>query len=997
MKRAITSLCICASLLLASCIDNSFNLADVSGEVTLGGEELVVPLAEITPIRLGDLIEDSEYLNSKGEDGAYQFTYSSFGEDPTKYEKISVEGISIPAITGLSPTLDPIGFSFQSLPTSLSMAGIFQSFDVEFPALKNIMKIEPIKMTEELNFNLPISGQGLIDEMKLAILKSQGYDVIKNNYSSEVVFDAEIELLKQLNKVDYVEFGCDKHPYGAPFEIKVDLNGLQDVVSGGVIKLNIEFPQGYYLRDEDGKDFPNATHNILAREVVLQPKQRKVEFLIYLHRIDYSDHNAVDGKLAIEDHIKYNYELELNIGVGTYNLDNMPKFSIEAAPEYKDVEVVINHFEIEGTNYALNYTFDGMPSMVDIEKVAFKNTNLTFSLKGLEWMQIIDNKSNEILSPIIKVTLPECMHFKQSALFSNNILSADAQTLANGVQLELEYIDCKANGVKQENGQLVINSNITAEVDLHSMDGHTVLISSLTPPVNPLAISVGIADAQLQIDTDNTKVEWSGDQVYDFNLGNNIPTISQSIDVPEMIASIKEIEIGKANNNGEPVSIAFKLASLASFPVNELDVDVSINLGKLLRPTQQSIESGIIRKNDNGDYILTIKEAWQPNSRALEKSVSFEALENVEIKNGKINLNQTFPVTGFVKIKDGQSIDLSELDTAKIDIDVKIDDIEVRTFTGGINLSVAPEEMVVELGDFSNLGVSLNNLTLHPILDIKLKDNPTNIPLSGNIVVKTLDNNGNISRTIDIPTINIAGSGASHLVLSTSRNAAKYEGVEGVSFIAVDELLNLLADGIPSKVAVNMEVKTNKDDIRTINLADAKNGYDIEYQYAVVMPLEFGSETNLSYESTITGLNSTFAELADTTKGLKVGDIGLIAEFGTTIPFNIVLSASLINANGTNEGIDARLDINDCLIKGYDKKDGGEKSVSKVDLNFNFGDSQSLEGLKNADGIRFKFTLYSTGDGSTLKSSQYIDGKLKLRLRDGLTVDVFDFMSGNLE
>jgi hypothetical protein len=163
------------------------------------------------------------------------------------------------------------------------------------------------------------------------------------------------------------------------------------------------------------------------------------------------------------------------------------------------------------------------------------------------------------------------------------------------------------------------------------------------------------------------------------------------------------------------------------------------------------------------------------------------------------------------------------------------------------------------------------------------------------------------------------------------------------------------------------------------------------------MPLEFGGDTNLSYESTITGLNSTFVELADTTKGLKVGDVGLIAEFGTTIPFNIVLSASLINANGTTENIDARLDINDCLIKGYNKNNGGEKSISKVDLDFDLGESQSLEGLRNADGVRFKFTLYSTGEGSTLKSSQYIDGKLKLRLRDGVTVDVFDFMNGNLE
>ena len=195
-----------------------------------------------------------------------------------------------------------------------------------------------------------------------------------------------------------------------------------------------------------------------------------------------------------------------------------------------------------------------------------------------------------------------------------------------------------------------------------------------------------------------------------------------------------------------------------------------------------------------------------------------------------------------------------------------------------------------------------------------------------------------------------------------------------------------------------MAVATNKNDIRTIDLKSASEGYNIDYQYSIVVPLEFDGDIDLSYESTIFGLNSTFAELADTTKGLKVGDVGLIAEFGTTIPFNIVLSAELVNSEGTTEGVSARLDINDCLIKGYtSEEECGEKRVSHIDLDFNLGDSHSLEGLKNADGIRFKFTLYSAGESAALQKSQYIDGKLKLRLRDGVTIDVFDFLNGNLE
>ena len=991
-KGLLAALCGIASL---ACIDKDYTLNDVSTEVTIGGEELVVPLANIAPVNLGDIIADNEFLNSNGDDGTYQISYSSYGDDPTKWESVKVDGISIPAITGLSPKLNPITFSFEELPTSLVMAGISEKFTVEYPTIDNIMKIDPIQISQDLAVSLPITGsasQGTLLDSVAAMLP-----VVECSDSAETVFDAEIQILEQLKKIDFVQFGCDKHPYGAPFEIKIDLNGLQDVNGGGKLKVNVEFPEGYYLRDEYGNDHPTKTHNIFSKEVTLEAKQKKLEFLVYLDRIDFGHYSFTDGLLKIDDHIKYSYDLEFKLCGGSYNLAAAPNFSISSAPEYKDVEVVINHFDLGSIDYPLNYSFNGMPNVAKVEKVAFKDTNINFMLKGLEWLEIRDNLTNEKLSVLLKVSLPKCMHFAAHELLqSDNTLVAPANRLAEGISLAFEYIDCTSGEVKQENGALVINSNISVTADLHGMDGHTVYVSALTPPNGNVPVTVALAETRLNLDVENTKVVWSGDKLFDLNLGDKVPSISETIDVPEIIASVKNIEIGKAGGNGEPVKIGFKLANKGAFPVDELKIDMSINIGQMLRPAQSSLDSGIITKNNSGDYILAINETWRPNETALEKEVAFEALENINIENGQVVINQSFPVAGSVKISDGQNIDLSKLESAEIDIDVNIDDIEVRSFTGGINLSVAPDDIVVELGDFSELGINVKNLTLNPILDIKLKDNPTNIPLSGDIVIKLLDNEDKVTKTVEIPTINIAGSGATHLVLSTPRNAAKFEGVEGVTFVAVEGIGHLLADGIPPKITVDMEVKTDKNDIRTINLSEAKNGYNIEYQYSVVMPLELGGNTDLSYEGSVSGLNSTFAELADTTKGLKVGDVGLIAEFGTTIPLNIVLSAELVNADGTTEGVDARLDISDALIKGY-AEECGEKSVSKIDIAFNLGDSQSLEGLKNVDGIRFKFTLYGTGKDAALKKSQFIDGKLKLRLRNGVTVDLSDLLKSEEE
>lgn len=1005
MKKTFTLLCICFALSLVGCIDRDFDLAKTNTEITIGGEELVVPLGEISKITLGDLLGENETLKPN-QDGVYQIAFSSFGDNPDKYEMISIDGISIPSISCNLPQLQPITFSMGELPTTLGLSAINHEFDVDFPSIGNIMNIKALSVVQNIAFSLPsqISGEGAIDKRTLSFLQMSNMASIKSNSDNdngahEVVFDAKISILEQLNKVDWVEFGCDIHPYGTPFTINVDLNGMHDINGGGELKLNVEFPEGYYLRDENGNDFPQATHNLFSQTYTIQPKQKIISVLLYLHRIDYSDHTFEQGELKIDDHIRYSYDLKLNLCEGNYNLNNQPKITFEAMPQYKDIEVVINHFEGPSLNHNLSYTFNGMPSGVAIEKIAFKeNSKLNISLKGLEWFTVKDNKTGDNISPKIELDLPRCMHFRNHALLNNetNVLMATAAELATGVTLSLEYIDCTENeGVKQENGSLQINESIVAKLHMESLDGHTVLVSSVTPPEN-LKVEVGIAESQLELDIENTKVNWSEDKSFDFNLGSgNTPSISTSIDVPEMISSIKRIEIVNANSQDkEPVSLSFALEANKSFPVEELDVNVSVNLGKMLHPTKEMFEQGLIQTNDNGDYIFTINETWSPREASLTKTLKFDALENIPaIVDGKLAINQNFPVMGSVKIKSGESLNLSAED-AKVEVKLHLDDIKVSTFKGGVNFEYKPETIFVELGDMGDLGVNINSLSLNPVLKLKLSENPTGVALNADVVLTTYDANNNKLTTITVPTITVNGSGKTDIVISTPRNEAKYSG-EGVTFIAIDNLAKLLSNGIPAKIGVDMAVKSNKNDICTIDLSSAEKGYNIGYQYEVVVPLEFDGDIDLSYETSIMGLNETFVSLADELKSVKVGDIGLIAEIGSTIPFTLVLSAELVNAEGTTEGIAARLNIDKCRIDGYNKDKDGEKQVSNIDLEFDLGESGSLEGLRNADGVRIKFTLYGTdADVAALANTQGVDGKLKLRVRNGLTIDIFDFLKG---
>ena len=1002
MKRAFTSLCICAALSFAGCIDRSFDLAETSGEITVGGEELVVPLGEISKITLNDLIGENETLKPN-EEGVYQISYSSFGDDPTKYENISIDGLSIPNITGLSPKLDPISFSMESLPTSLHFRAINQKFDVEFPAINEIMKIVPIKGEQGIDIAFPsiLPKQGVIDDRMLQTLSFANATAISATDSWSTTFQAEITLLKELKQVDWVEFGSAEHPNGSPFQLVVDLQGLKEINGGGTLDVEVIFPKGYYLRDENGVDFPQATHNIYTKSLQIAPKQKQIIILMYLNKIDYSDEIFTEGLLEINDTISYSYKLNMEIGKGSYNLNSMPKISFEAAPEYKDVEIVINHFELPTIEHNLSYSFNGMPNGISIDKVAFtEDTNLVISFKGLEWCVVKDNITGDDISPKLELDLPLCMRFRDHALLDEqtNVLLATTEELAQGVTLSLEAIDCKGDNVKLENGQLLINEKIAAAIHMESIDGHTILLSEITPPAD-FAISVGIAETQLKLDIANTKVTWSEDQSFDFDLGSNVPSISQTIEIPDMISSIKSIEIGKANSD-KPLSMRFSLATGNTFPVDELEINLAVNLGKLLRPTAKMLTENIITKSDNGDYILAINESWQPKRGAFTKVLEFEAIENIPaIKDGKLTLNQSFPVTGSAKIKSGESIDLSAVSDAQVNIDIAIDDIEVRTFTGVLDIAVKPEQMVVELGDLGDidkLGLDINALSLNPVLSLGLKDNPVGLGFDASVLIKTYDKEGKELVSISVPTISIASSGASNIVISTPRNRAKYEK-EGVSFIAIEDLSKLLSNGIPAKITADLAVEADNKEI-TIDIKRASQGYNIEYQYEMLLPFEFDGDLDLSAQTSITGLNDVFASLAEETTMFKVGDVGIIAEFGTTIPFDIILSAELINAEGTTEGIAAKLNINNCVLKGYNPATDGEKSISRIDLDFDLGESGKLDGLRNADGIRFKLAIYnSDNEVATLNKDHFVDGKLKLRVRDGLTVDIFDYLSSNKE
>ena len=990
MRKLVVALSTCVALSFAGCIDRDFDLAQVSGEVTVGGEELVVPLTDVDNIYLGDIIPENETLK-KDSEGMYRISFSSFGDDPSKYESISIDGIEIPTITGLSPKLDPVEFNIADMPTSLVLDNIVENFTLDFPTLKDAVEVQRINIEQNLDLNLPsqLSGSGTLSEAWAGMIPQ-----ISCKAGDSTTFSASITIMEELEKIDYVEFGNETEP-GALFNVELDLAGIAGINGGGSAKVNVTFPEGYYLCDKDGVGLP--VHNILSREVAINKGDDKIQLSVYLQKIDYSQHTFAGGKLNIEDTITYSYELNVTACAGTYDLNAKPKFVMSATPVYKDIEVVINHIELPSLTHDIDYRFDNIPENINIKTLSFTDSHISFYVKGIEWIEIRDNISNEVFSPSLEIVLPSCMHFKSSPYVKGNILLAESADLAKGITLDLDYIDFSDPAIVREANAVVLKTLFEAKLHMDNLDGRTILASSLTPPTDPMNIEVGMTGMKFNID----KVTLGDEMIFNFDLNSQLPSLSQEIEIPEMISNIERIVIGKANGNGAPVGIDFalNLPKGKSFPVDELDLKLAINLGKLLKPTQATLDSGIIAVDESGNYILSFNETWAPNKNDLTAHLEFDALQNIpEIKNGKIKLDQIISVDECsVSIKNGADVDVAAIKNTALNIALNIDDIEAREFTGSFDLTVAPEDIAVELGDeISKLGVDINALKLNPVLKLNIKENPTGIPLFADVVLKTYDSEDKLLTEIVAPTITIPGSGAVNIVISTPRNATSYPEA---TFVAIPGLADLLSKGIPSKIVVSLVAGADKG-VHTIDLLCAKQGYLIEYQYEVEVPLEFEGDVDLSYSTTISDLNETFATLGDEVNGLKVGDVGIVAKFGTTIPFDIKLAAKLVNRDGTTENVEAKLVLsNDGKIDGWRESDGENPHLSTLAIDFDLGESHTLTALKNVDGIQLTFTLTDTGTSETtaLKAQQYINGSIKLRVRDGLSANVLELLNGNLE
>ena len=122
---------------------------------------------------------------------------------------------------------------------------------------------------------------------------------------------------------------------------------------------------------------------------------------------------------------------------------------------------------------------------------------------------------------------------------------------------------------------------------------------------------------------------------------------------------------------------------------------------------------------------------------------------------------------------------------------------------------------------------------------------------------------------------------------------------------------------------------------------------------------------------------------------IEVGDVALIADFATTIPLDFVLNAECLDKDGRPAAAQIRFGENNNMIHGHHPEDAEPEVHSTLELLFDLGESGKFETLNDIAVLRLRLNLRNNSETtSALSPDQSLEGKFRLRLRDGITIDL---------
>lgn len=994
--------------LLCSCIDGTYDLKnkEVSLDVGIEGNKIVLPLGNLKPILLDSMLstEDQEML--KEIDGVYSIAHSGV---------ISPIGVELDEI---SFKLDEVSYSekFNFEEAAADING------VTMPGKRKEVKFNVTDVSiEDINEKLPRLQKSVTLDVLHAenIAKLGTFQVVEyvnsvfTTNESDIPVEFEYLLPKEVKNLDEIqvinkENSSKRSKEGAVFHFKISHPHILREMKRS-ITFRISFPESFdvalYPEAEYIDKYQLSDHVLTVTDMPVEGDVSLVEFYFNGFKDIQADsyytagvhEDGTEGRqFVMNENISYSFDYHID-----GNLTVNAEATIEDFQLGIELDAQLGLYDVIGETNPIEFDFDDeeipfsptIPGLKHIKEVKYvrldpqaSQVRLTIDMpETFEPFELMHGES-------FKIHLPEF-------LFLNEQLTA----LPEG----MEY-DADSHTIYVLKDDALDEAHIVLALDSISIN-QKVVDESITMSGSARLTTGGAVYFVAERASLRNDLPALRDKVILFDLEETHFVVEEVVVVSDAITKdlhkVVDITIDEPIEKGldKIYSIDFKedVTLNLAFDLKGLDdVQEAINMRvDAMLPSFICLETSDPDVEINDGH-LCIDTKYTPGS-AFKKSIKVTKLDFTKMADGYLGSTIVDEKT-YLKYVDSIAIDATvSVDQMEVSSDilnrkVEVDfDFVVTPITVGVVEGVYSGEIGAMNESFDlNLGEQLdflkeegNGLTLsNPQIKIAL-ENTLSVPLNLDVAIIGLDEMGEIIETahIVLNDLKIAPAIYDEEAGTITPDSTKYffvahegQALKGYTTVVVPELATLLQK-LPS--AVSLEI-VPKVDTSVTHRVDLYQEMHVSGDYSVVVPLKF-DELEVCYTDTISGLELDMAEITEIFSHLG---FSVYMDVNNTLPIGLSLELTPINTRGK--------ELKGIVIDPVSIKAGEGGSVTTS------GDFESLKinaqsednaDLNELDGLIFTISTKAneTLGGAAIKPEQGIHVKnIVIELRGDINVDL---------
>ena len=994
--------------LLCSCIDGTYDLKnkEVSLDVGIEGNKIVLPLGNLKPILLDSMLSTDDQEMLKEIDGVYSIAHSGV---------ISPIGVELDEI---SFKLDEVSYSekFNFEEAAADING------VTMPGKRKEVKFNVTDVSiEDINEKLPRLQKSVTLDVLHAenIAKLGTFQVVEyvnsvfTTNESDIPVEFEYLLPKEVKNLDEIqvinkENSSKRSNEGAVFHFKISHPHILREMKRS-ITFRISFPESFdvalYPDAEYIDKYQLSDHVLTVTDMPVEGDVSLVEFYFNGFKDIQADSYYTSGvhedgtegrQFVMNENISYSFDYHID-----GNLTVNAEATIEDFQLGIELDAQLGLYDVIGETNPIEFDFDDeeipfsptIPGLKHIKEVKYvrldpqaSQVRLTIDMpETFEPFELMHGES-------FKIHLPEF-------LFLNEQLTA----LPEG----MEY-DADSHTIYVLKDDALDEAHIVLALDSISIN-QKVVDESITMSGSARLTTGGAVYFVAERASLRNDLPALRDKVILFDLEETHFVVEEVVVVSDAITKdlhkVVDITIDEPIEKGldKIYSIDFKedVTLNLAFDLKGLDdVQEAINMRvDAMLPSFICLETSDPDVEINDGH-LRIDTKYTPGS-AFKKSIKVTKLDFTKMADGYLGSTIVDEKT-YLKYVDSIAIDATvSVDQMEVSSDilnrtVEVDfDFVVTPITVGVVEGVYSGEIGAMNESFDlNLGEQLdflkeegNGLTLSdPQIKIAL-ENTLSVPLNLDVAIIGLDEMGEIIETahIVLNDLKIAPAIYDEEAGTITPDSTKYffvahegQALKGYTTVVVPELATLLQK-LPS--AVSLEI-VPKVDTSVTHRVDLYQEMHVSGDYSVVVPLKF-DELEVCYTDTISGLELDMAEITEIFSHLG---FSVYMDVNNTLPIGLSLELTPINTRGK--------ELKGIVIDPVSIKAGEGGSVTTS------GDFESLKinaqsednaDLNELDGLIFTISTKAneTLGGAAIKPEQGIHVKnIVIELRGDINVDL---------